>query len=115
MITTISAIALALIVGTATYFLTRGLDRARSFQLTERRKRAVTVAVQIICGDCGGESERAYRTQLDRDGHCESCGGTSYVLASNLAMSAALARSFRPAYRRVLPFETARRQTKIAV
>jgi len=39
-------------------------------------------AVQIICGDCGGEGISPLKTFMDRHGHCERCGGASYILAS---------------------------------
>jgi hypothetical protein len=39
-------------------------------------------AVQIICGDCSGEGISPMKTFMDRHGHCEACGGASYILAS---------------------------------
>lgn len=39
-------------------------------------------AVQIICGDCSGEGITPMKTFMDRHGHCERCGGASYLLAS---------------------------------
>jgi len=39
-------------------------------------------AVQIICGDCSGDGISPMKTFMDRHGHCERCGGASYLLAS---------------------------------
>lgn len=39
-------------------------------------------AVQIICGDCAGDGIIPMKTFMDRHGHCERCGGASYILAS---------------------------------
>ncbi len=39
-------------------------------------------AVQIICGDCSGDGIMPVKTFMDRSGHCEQCGGASYLLAS---------------------------------
>lgn len=43
-------------------------------------------AVQIICGDCSGEGIIPTKTFMDRHGHCEQCGGASYILASERAL-----------------------------
>jgi len=40
------------------------------------------IGVQIICGDCCGDSDRPIKTYLDQFGRCGQCGGRSYVLAS---------------------------------
>ena len=40
------------------------------------------LGVQIICGDCCGDSVRPMKTYLDQFGRCVQCGGRSYVLAS---------------------------------
>lgn len=40
------------------------------------------LGVQIICGDCCGDSDRPVKTYLDRLGRCGQCGGRAYVLAS---------------------------------
>jgi hypothetical protein len=44
-------------------------------------------AVQIICGDCAGEGISPMKTFMDRHGHCEVCGGASYILASERGLS----------------------------
>ena len=44
-------------------------------------------AVQIICGDCSGEGISPLKTFMDRHGHCELCGGASYILASERGLS----------------------------
>ena len=38
--------------------------------------------VLIICGDCSGDSGTPRKTLLNVKGHCETCGGDNYVLAS---------------------------------
>jgi len=43
------------------------------------------LGVQIICGDCCGDSDRPVKTYLDQFGRCGQCGGRSYVLASAYA------------------------------
>jgi hypothetical protein len=82
-------------------------------QLNEPRPSIPSMGVQIICGDCAGESLIPQKTYLDRHGVCEHCGGHSYILASALALYAMQARVARVAeYQsslrggRVLPFET---------
>ena len=44
-------------------------------------------AVQIICGDCSGDGISPFKTFMDRHGHCERCGGSSYLLASERGLS----------------------------
>jgi len=112
-------VAAAVIIGILTFVLTRNLERSNGQSLQEPRSEKLSMGVQIVCGDCGGDGESAARTYLSRSGRCETCGGTSYVLASSLAMSAALARASHSG-RRVLAFETqlqrvSRRTTKLAV
>jgi len=84
-----------------------------SSRLRERRE-PLMVGVQIICGDCSGDGATPVRTFLDSSGNkCGQCGGTSYTLASVLAVAALQARAARssarslvPGAARVLPFET---------
>lgn len=38
--------------------------------------------VLIICGECSGDADIPHKTQMDIHGHCASCGGASYILAS---------------------------------
>jgi hypothetical protein len=102
----LSVVLAALATAVLTYILTRGLEKTDRSQLSEPRDSMLTVGIQIICGDCSGENEIAFRTFLGHSGRCERCGGSSYVLASHVAMNAALARRFRYAGPRVLPFET---------
>lgn len=59
--------------------------REATMQLFEPRGLVKTSAVQIICGDCSGESDIPVRTFLSDHGNCLKCGGYSYVLASTLA------------------------------
>jgi hypothetical protein len=80
-------------------------------QLTEPRTSLLTMGVQIICGNCAGEGEIPQKTYLDRFGNCEQCGGHSYMLAANRAISlqqiglAQMKESEPQSARRVLPFE----------
>ncbi len=61
-------------------------SKPNASRLSERHERLM-VAVQIICGDCSGDDARPLRTCLDSTGRkCEQCGGTSYTLASSLAV-----------------------------
>ena len=53
-----------------------------SGQLIEPRAASLTIAVQIICGDCCGDENRPIKTLLGRGGNCAQCGGSSYMLAS---------------------------------
>ena len=114
-----SMVTAAVLIGALTYILTRRLDQSDSSQLSEARNSILKVGVQIVCGDCAGDNYTPVRTLLDNKGQCDQCGGRSYVLASNLALSAVLARRSRFADRRVLSFETGSRRvdrsTKVAV
>lgn len=64
--------------------------REATMQLFEPRGLVKTVGVQIICGDCSGESDIPVRTFLSDHGNCLKCGGYSYVLASTLAANTML-------------------------
>ena len=57
-------------------------------RLSEPRGEIVTVGIQIICGDCSGDTQRPIKTYLDLHGNCARCGGRSYILASSLNTSA---------------------------
>ena len=50
------------------------------------------LGVQIICGDCCGDSDRPVKTYLDQLGRCGQCGGRAYVLASVYAHNKMLER-----------------------
>ena len=76
-IATISLIALA-------YILTRAQSNPRA-TLLEPRGEMLTLAVQIVCGDCSGDEARPIKSYLDRHGRCAHCGGSSYALASRIA------------------------------
>lgn len=75
LITTLLILAFAI-----KYTLSKGHDDR---QLIEPRAGIVTIGIQIICGDCSGDSERPVKTYLDRHGNCAQCGGHSYMLASS--------------------------------
>jgi hypothetical protein len=123
MLTIIVATVIALGLAGIVLMISRVGDPA---QLDEPRPALLTVGVQIICGDCSGEDQHAVKTYLNRYGSCSQCGGTSYLLASSVAMNSLLTRATRVreaqiAYSkgRVLPFEApgsrASRSEKIAV
>jgi hypothetical protein len=82
----ISVVAILLAIGLTVFMIRR--EPGAGTQLRSGRPPLIKVGVQIICGDCSGDSEKPRRTCLDIFGRCEDCGGRSYVLASNLAMSA---------------------------
>lgn len=46
--------------------------------------------IQIVCGDCGGDSLFPSKTLLTSAGSCSRCAGGNYVLAAKI--SGALAR-----------------------
>ena len=50
--------------------------------LSRPHSEMLRLGVQIICGDCCGDSDRPVKTYLDQFGRCGQCGGRSYVLAS---------------------------------
>ncbi|HWN99246.1 MAG TPA: hypothetical protein VNS63_08255 [Blastocatellia bacterium] len=81
----------------ALFFSWLVVRRSSSFplQVEHRSSEVLTVAVQIVCGDCAGEGERPVRTCLDQSGRCARCGGTSYVLASELASNVLQLRAAR--------------------
>lgn len=62
--------------------------KARSLMVSTTGKQLLTMAIQIVCGDCAGDSERPNRTMLDQSGRCFQCGGASYVLAAEFARNA---------------------------
>ena len=97
-----------------------------SSQLSQPRPAVLTIGVQIICGDCSGEDDHPIKTYLNRHGCCSQCGGTSYLLASAVAINSLLSRSARlreaqiaSSHGRVIPFEVpgsrTSRSEKIAV
>lgn len=59
---------------------------SRRFQdqrtLSRPPREMLRLGVQIICGDCCGDSDSPVKTYLDQFGRCGQCGGHSYVLAS---------------------------------
>ena len=102
-ITAVTAMAL-------TYLMNRNY-KADSSKLSEPRHGLLAVGVQIICGNCSGDGDRAVKTYLSRAGNCAQCGGTSYILASDLAWRAHIPAAIRrqgyeavTAGGRVLPF-----------
>jgi hypothetical protein len=66
-----------------------------AIQLSEPRASLPIVAIQIICGNCSGDSERPIKTLVDRFGRCAHCGGSSYTLASKQGVSVEAARAAR--------------------
>ena len=74
--------AVSILMFAVVYTLSRG-GAHHQWQLSEPRVSIVTVGVQIICGDCSGNTDRPLKTYLDRHGHCAQCGGRSYMLASS--------------------------------
>ena len=74
--------AVSILLFAVVYTLSRG-GAHHQWQLSESRSSIVTVGVQIICGDCSGNTDRPLKTYLDRHGHCAQCGGRSYMLASS--------------------------------
>jgi hypothetical protein len=46
------------------------------------RGEILRLGIQIICGDCCGDSHWPVKTYLDQFGRCVQCGGRAYVLAS---------------------------------
>jgi hypothetical protein len=107
----IAAIAVGLVMSwdKRRYSGSHYLDRGRYATVSATSKQPLTLAIQIVCGDCAGDSERPIRTVLDQSGSCYQCGGASYVLASELARNAR-----RPErHLRVVRSETDRRRTKL--
>ena len=123
MLTIIVATVIALSLACLVLIKSRATDSA---QLEQPRPGLLKVGVQIICGDCCGENELPIKTYLNRYGSCSECGGTSYLLASAVAMNTLMARATRlrdaqvaSSHGRVLPFEAPASRTsrseKIAV
>jgi len=50
-------------------------------------------SIQIVCGDCGGDTTFPAKTLLTSDGTCSRCGGGSYALAAKI--SGAIVRHFK--------------------
>ena len=123
MVTIIVATMIALSLACLVLMKSRTTD---STQLVQPRPALLTMGVQIICGDCCGEGEHAFKTYLNQYGGCSQCGGNSYLLASAVAFNSLLARAVRTreaqiasSHGRILPFEVpgsrASRSEKIAV
>jgi hypothetical protein len=74
----ISAVSI-LVLGTA-YRMWRHSEEPLG--LHGRRGEMLRLGIQIICGDCCGDSDRPVKTYLDQLGRCGHCGGRAYVLAS---------------------------------
>ncbi|MCI0485554.1 MAG: hypothetical protein L0229_03035 [Blastocatellia bacterium] len=119
------AIAAMIAVFVLIYFYT-GSRKSDSAQLSEPHAPLATIGIQIICGDCSGDSRIPVKTYLNRSGNCDQCGGRSFILASDLALYALQAKAAQSKSRqslpdrgRVLPFESpasrANRANKIAV
>jgi hypothetical protein len=101
---------LSIAVGSTVALILTGLlvkaTNSGSPELHRQSSRVMMTAVQIVCGDCAGDGERPIRTCLDQSARCEQCGGTSYVLASELAAHSVRLRAARvKAGGRVLNFE----------
>ena len=79
--------AVSILIFAVVYTLSKG-GAHHQWQLSEPRLSIVTVGVQIICGDCSGNTDRPLKTYLDRHGHCAQCGGHSYMLASSRSVYA---------------------------
>jgi hypothetical protein len=94
-----------------------------SNQLDQPRPSLLAIGVQIICGDCSGDTDHPIKTDMNRYGTCSQCGGTSYLLASHVAANNLVSRTARlresqiaSSPGRVIPFETPRTsREKIAV
>lgn len=57
-------------------------SRSSHGDLIQPRPGLPALGVQIICGDCSGDEMAPIKTYMDRYGACETCGGSSYMLAS---------------------------------
>jgi hypothetical protein len=79
--------AVSILMFAVVYTLSRG-GAQHQWHLSESRVGIVTVGVQIICGDCSGNTDLPLKTYLDRHGQCAQCGGRSYMLASSRTMYA---------------------------
>jgi hypothetical protein len=81
------------------------------------RREPLRVAIWLICGTCSGDGDVPWRTEMARDGSCASCGGHSFVLASEYFYSMkrrrpapdAIAPPFARNDVRVIRFENRRR------
>ena len=111
MLTIIVATGIAVSLACLVLMRGRGADPA---QLTQPRPALLSMGVQIICGNCAGEQAIPFKTYLDRFGSCSNCGGSSYVLASAVAVNGAALRAarlrearFGLSQGRVIPFEPA--------
>jgi hypothetical protein len=66
------------------------VHRERRDLLHTPRTGVTVTAIPIICGDCAGREDRPRKTFLRTDSHggsaCDTCGGTSYVLAAEMAV-----------------------------
>jgi len=75
--------AFSILVLAIAYRLGRRSEEQR--KLKEPRGEMLRLGVQIICGDCSGDTDRPVKTYLDQLGRCGQCCGRAYVLASACA------------------------------
>ena len=81
-------------------------ERKREY-FTAPRPSIPAVPIQIVCGDCMENEMIPRRTLLNRFGQCETCGGSSFVLASALYSSkrARMLRAVTQPPAKVIPFK----------
>ena len=94
----------------AVFFTAILVRRDKPTGLAAQRDLTMKVGVQIICGDCSGDEARPVRTCLDIYSRCDQCGGSSYVLASAIAINSSHlqvepALLVAPIPGRILPFQ----------
>jgi len=77
-------IAATVIIALAIASLVLTCQKSDPSQLSEPRGSSPLMGIQIVCGNCAGDGVRPKRTYMDHSGKCSTCGGTSYLLASNV-------------------------------
>ena len=73
-----------LILATIFFGIWISIRRKNMNQLVTARVPLPSLGIQIICGDCAGDTEQPRKTFLDSFGRCSRCGGESYMLVANM-------------------------------
>ena len=74
---------LVVIAATVWFYFNFKQGRRRQDYVTHTERASLHYSpVQIICGDCSGDTVAPKKTFMDRFGKCDHCGGASYILAS---------------------------------
>ena len=76
-----------LIIALTAFLIVKRREALQIRRQQERRAFTRNLPIQIVCGDCMGDEISPRRTFLGIYERCSHCGGSSYILASALAIN----------------------------